>query len=159
MSESEWLREVAYHEAGHAVAAYFLDRPFNSVSIIPDDLTSGRVDGEGYEGRTKSIIRKEMIVLLAGDLAQRIATEDTDNFYDPTADFDLMQLEELAARAYKTPELRREFWSEVQKEAWELVASREWQAAIIAIAQSLLECKELNHEQSVNIIRMSQVEL
>ena len=39
----EILIGTAYHEAGHAVAAYTLRRKFDSVSIIPDEASLGRV--------------------------------------------------------------------------------------------------------------------
>src|SRR5262245_39026517 len=34
---------TAYHEAGHAVASIALGLPIHSVSIVPDDVTAGRV--------------------------------------------------------------------------------------------------------------------
>ena len=34
---------VAYHEAGHAVAAFWLHRPICKVTIIPDENSSGKV--------------------------------------------------------------------------------------------------------------------
>ena len=34
---------VAYHEAGHAVAAKILNRRFESISIVPSDTASGQV--------------------------------------------------------------------------------------------------------------------
>lgn len=36
-------RTVAYHEAGHAVAAFFLRHPIREVSIVPDGEALGRV--------------------------------------------------------------------------------------------------------------------
>jgi hypothetical protein len=44
--------EVAHHEAGHAVAAIYLDRPMLYVTIVPDDNSGGHVKyGNPFAGR------------------------------------------------------------------------------------------------------------
>lgn len=40
---TEELRELAYHEAGHAVACVLLRLALRSASIVPDDASDGRV--------------------------------------------------------------------------------------------------------------------
>ena len=39
---------TAYHEAGHAVAAFFLEQPFTSVTIIPGDDYWGKIMTEPF---------------------------------------------------------------------------------------------------------------
>lgn len=43
MSQTDELRGVAYHEAGHAVASYYLGRGIRKVSILSIDDSKGRV--------------------------------------------------------------------------------------------------------------------
>ncbi|MEZ4870411.1 MAG: hypothetical protein R3C14_54280 [Caldilineaceae bacterium] len=157
MTEHDSARayEIAIHEAGHAVAAYFLKRPFSSVTIVPDDDCDGHVACDGYNGNSKKIITNELITLFAADVAVRVALEDTDNFCDPTTVYDDYQAEELASRAYKSHERRIEFMRTVRYEAAELVMSTEWQAAINAVAKALVDHKELSYEQVAKVIRRS----
>jgi hypothetical protein len=43
MKITKALQATAYHEAGHAVAAWYLGAGVESASIVPDDDTTGRV--------------------------------------------------------------------------------------------------------------------
>jgi hypothetical protein len=74
---------VAYHEAGHAVAAYLLKvHRIRSISIIPDAETEGRVHhskpGKTYHPewdtgpRTRSKTEKMIMLCLAGDMAENM---------------------------------------------------------------------------------------
>jgi ATP-dependent Zn protease len=70
------LRKTAYHEAGHAVAHYFLRLPFKSVTIKPSAEYKGRIVGgkipksfrpdTTWDYRTERRLEREMIALLAG---------------------------------------------------------------------------------------------
>jgi hypothetical protein len=78
------LEATAYHEAGHAVAAYLRNRRFTSISIIADGETLGQcvfgnkpgvivLDAESYR-RTRDRIETLIIVSLAGVLAECLLT-------------------------------------------------------------------------------------
>jgi len=79
---AERLRHTAYHEAGHAVASYFLQVPIRDVTIIPDKDSLGvlthppirfvRHPGV-FDDSRRGIDRPErhIIVCFAGPLAQR----------------------------------------------------------------------------------------
>ena len=41
---SKSLRNIAYHEAGHAVAACFVGKRFTAVTIVPSEKTLGACD-------------------------------------------------------------------------------------------------------------------
>ena len=153
----ESLTYTAYHEAGHAVASFFLNRPFDSVSIIPDENTSGRLAQEPYEGNTRSIIRKEIIISCAGEIAEILVHEDWNylSIHNPSSDYDLLYIEDLAARIYKTRERRNVFLIELRKEAMGLILSQEWTTAINALAHALLKYEQLDYEQTAKVIRMS----
>ena len=74
---------TAYHEAGHAVAAVLLERPFSKVDIVGDQVAAGRII---YEDRpdppdqsTKAQwAEHDLIVTLAGAVAQRRFSPDSD---------------------------------------------------------------------------------
>lgn len=70
-------RSTAIHEAGHAVVAYLLRRPFKSISVIEDDDSYGRVEhapptGEWFRPdieintRTRTRIEEQVMIGLAG---------------------------------------------------------------------------------------------
>jgi len=73
-------QSTAYHEAGHAVMAIDRQVPFNTVSIIPDDDSWGRVMSRPLPGsfqpdintdaRTRRFIENRVMVMYAGGLAQ-----------------------------------------------------------------------------------------
>lgn len=101
------LERTAYHEAGHAVAAYCLKRSFNYVSILGDADSLGKVetrhmrnfdlDGD-LSQRTEHLVRREIVLKLAGPLAVELAAGKTghwDGFlggaYDIPAAFELAQ--------------------------------------------------------------------
>lgn len=77
------LKQTAYHEAGHAVAAYVMHRRFTSVSIIPeeDDDSYGRcsmgkwlsnLNPEWDTGnKVRNLVEREAMIYMAG--AQAVA--------------------------------------------------------------------------------------
>jgi hypothetical protein len=87
------LRAVAYHEAGHAVARTELRLPLRWVTIIPSGDDAGATYGghlpkavrewieEGGYGRPAGIrdrLEREVMAILAGEVAQEIATGTTE---------------------------------------------------------------------------------
>jgi Peptidase family M41 len=75
-------RATAIHEAGHAVMAYLLRRPFTSVSVVEDDESYGRVHigapGKWFrpdieiDSRTRSLIEDRIMISFAGPELERI---------------------------------------------------------------------------------------
>jgi ATP-dependent Zn protease len=78
--ERKKLKEVAYHEAGHAVAAFLMRRRFKKVSIIPEGNALGCLDGCGWRSkqnpeyddvaRLRNRIEGQIIISLAGPVAE-----------------------------------------------------------------------------------------
>jgi len=78
-------RRVAIHEAGHAVMAYLLGRPFTSISIEADDESLGRVchrlPGSWFRpdieitARARNMIEDRVMILLAGTETERAWTQ------------------------------------------------------------------------------------
>jgi hypothetical protein len=69
-------RATAIHEAGHAVMAYLLGRPFASISVVENDGSLGRVThrrpGDWFrpdieiDGRARNMIEDHVMIYLAG---------------------------------------------------------------------------------------------
>lgn len=66
-------RSIAIHEAGHAVMAYLLRRPFTKVSVVEDYDSYGRMEHRlprtwfrPVSTRTRAIIEDRIMVCLAG---------------------------------------------------------------------------------------------
>ena len=78
------LRETAYHEAGHAVAAYCCQIRFKEVTIIPDEDSLGKLVSSkrpksfqpdiNQDTKTRLRIERETIVYFAGGIAERKLT-------------------------------------------------------------------------------------
>ena len=80
MSEKE-KRMTAFHEAGHAVASYYLDTqdPVHEISIIPRGMAGGYtlyVPTEDKTYRYKSEMLDELVSLLGGRMAEQLVRGD-----------------------------------------------------------------------------------
>ena len=88
MKRIKALESTAYHEAGHAVAAYQVGQLIKSVTIIPDDDSSGsvstgpyfsgdewdqliRVNSEDISGGMQQRLENDVLVCLVGPAAQK----------------------------------------------------------------------------------------
>ncbi len=165
-------RLLAYHEAGHAVAAFVLKRPLASVTLRPpgpaldaplpayDLVVPTDVDPEDVE--------REVIALLAGAEAEALLTEDCDWF---AAAADCERAEALLARllaAGRRVEPRDEREAELvsalvgdpSRSAWELLCARAHalvhtapaRSAIAALAAALLAAGTLDARQAQRAI-------
>ena len=80
MNEKE-KRMTAFHEAGHAVASYYLDTqdPVHEISIIPRGMAGGYtlyVPKEDKTYRYKSEMLDELVSLLGGRMAEQLVRGD-----------------------------------------------------------------------------------
>ena len=72
---------VAYHEAGHAVAAFYAPKadPVKQITILPAGNTGGvtvRVPGEDSLGKTKNQMLDDIVVALGGRVAEALVLGD-----------------------------------------------------------------------------------
>ncbi len=80
MSDKE-KRLTAYHEAGHAVATYFLpdQDPVHQISIIPTGMAGGftmSLPSEDKSYRAKNDMLDDIVVLLGGRVAEKVVIGD-----------------------------------------------------------------------------------
>jgi hypothetical protein len=62
------MQAIAYHVAGHAVAAVLLHRPLRYVTIVPDKERG--ILGYDLTPRRRTLLEREIMVLLAGEVAE-----------------------------------------------------------------------------------------
>jgi ATP-dependent Zn protease len=75
-SERRW---TAYHEAGHAVIEALLVIRFRRVTIVPSGHLLGHVERKqrpNWRRITRAYVRREIVSLLAGGIAERLARRD-----------------------------------------------------------------------------------
>lgn len=84
ISKQERLRRTAYHEAGHAIVAFGVDRAFKEVTIIPSEGYLGvlkhrpwitfdpTMTSSGWEDRETSRIKLRIMLCLGGPAAESI---------------------------------------------------------------------------------------
>ena len=62
---------TAFHEAGHAVVALYLDRPVHRVSVLPNRERLGQCEfGKGRFKPSEDAIEREILIALAGLAAE-----------------------------------------------------------------------------------------
>ncbi len=91
------LAKIAYHEAGHAVAAYVVKRAFQHVSIEEDEESLGHVMFRKFsdkfqpeyqeEDRIRPLLEKCIIVGLAGEVAEKKSYNAEIDFQSSMSDF------------------------------------------------------------------------
>lgn len=169
-------RLLAYHEAGHAVAAFVLKRPMAPVSLEPKDadgetaaVASGAPRGDLAGLDDAACVERDVIVLLAGAEAEALLTADCD-WYAAAADRE--RAEELLARLLAAghrieprdeaeAELVSALGADPTRRVWELLCSRARalvheppvRSAVAAVAAALLEAGALDVQQIQRAIR------
>jgi hypothetical protein len=153
------LRATAFHEAGHAVAAFVLGRAFTRVSIEPQGATLGRCSfrppGEWFrpdervDGATRRRLEERIMISLAGPEAEALLTgvhdeeaaeEDVERAFSHAC---FMTGDEAEAWAYLT-------W--LRHRTLNLMRPPGFVAAIEALAAELLERREVSYRRARSVI-------
>jgi hypothetical protein len=158
--EQEKLKKVAYHEAGHAVAAFAMFRRFKKVSIIPipEEGTLGRLSGcqwasklnpEFDDGaRLRHKVEAEIILSLAGCVAEAKLTGRY-NHIGASKDYqDAVFYESYVTDSTEETEAYIKWLFEKTKN----VLSRRWNA-IELLADELIKHREIAYMATRLIIR------
>lgn len=157
-------RLLAYHEAGHAVAAYVLKRPLGPVSLHQPESPPPESPPPELEDA-----ECDVIVLLAGVEAEAILTGDFDWW---AAEVDRERADALLghmlAEGYRAEprdareaELGSALCGEPSRYAWEILRHRAHTlvhqapagSAIAALATALLSTSTLDAQQALRVIR------
>jgi cell division protease FtsH len=180
--EEDQRKQVAYHEAGHAVAQYYLrpEERIVRVSIIRRSDALGYVlpvsNYDVYAEPLRHFIA-DIVVSLAGHVATKLflfeywtgATGDFDNVrrrfwqlahyghFGPPLDFGLFY--EYAPNGprfkYKTDVVER-VWRELEDQSQRFLIDHE--VEVRAVAEALLEKRDMTGKQCIEIIRRAAVQ-
>jgi hypothetical protein len=150
---------TAYHEAGHAVAAWVMDRPFRYVTIVPMEGTLGHVQHPAWrehvqpdinvDGRTRRLLEKAIFTLLAGVRAEKRLTGRWNNI---EANSDFHDADDLASYLWGNPKVLQKYISFMESRVDAMIASdRHWKG-IQALAAALLEKRRIGYQEAQEII-------
>ena len=154
------LIAAAFHEAGHAVAAYHVKLRFRRIAIGRDTakelgwlelwLTPQATADGTVDVRTEHAIERSVIVLLAGSQAERMALGRAKYLGSGLDFFEAVRYAGYLCR--RRPEISAYLrWMQLRVRA--LVESPTWRRPIEALAACLVECRELGAREARGIIR------
>jgi hypothetical protein len=149
------LRATAYHEAGHAVAAYMAGRRFTQVSVVPDDWSLGRctfaslrlypLNGDGdHRGRAR--IEREIMIFCGGSVAEALHMRRSHSWR--WAKYDLIRALELAEWVTHSREEANAYTSWLLKRSEALLREQEWRRAVSGLASDLMRYGELGEHDA-----------
>jgi ATP-dependent Zn protease len=151
------LTRTAYHEAGHAVAAFFEHLAIKSVTVVPDEGSFGKVKhyrtpsfrpDVNADARTNQRVLAHMLVDLAGPAAEREIGGRA--FRHATSHQDYQNAADLATRLCGSDESVNALLRWVGVCARDLVRTR-W-PMIELLAKALLTRRTLNGRQVREVI-------
>jgi cell division protease FtsH len=171
--EEDQRRQVAYHEAGHAIVQYYLrpDERIVRVSIVRRSEALGYVlpvpNYDIYALPLRTFVA-DILVSMAGHVATKLflgeywtgATSDFQNvrarlwqlahygYFGPPLD---MQMQPGMSVGKDKTELVEKFWKKLEEQTEQVLVSHS--AAVHAVAQALLERNDLTGKQCIEVIR------
>jgi hypothetical protein len=153
------LIAAAFHEAGHAVAAYHLHVRLRRISIGADegealgwlDLWLPRVtSGDAENVRLAQAVERDIIVLLAGAQAERLGVGRSGC---PAGGLDFYEAMRRAGSICRTSEEMSACLRWLQLRTRALVNSPTWRQPIATLAACLLERRQLGALEARAVIR------
>ena len=152
---------VAHHEAGHAVAACLARVPFRTVTIIPDEISDGKValaiwdnfDPDlGTDRRTTERCKACIFATLAGPVSEMRLTQNKSLYDDPNYSDDMDTAFTVAHKLIdgrvETTNAYLQFMEEQTRDVMEL-----WYDLVEVIAQELLDKKMLKAQDVRHLLR------
>jgi Peptidase family M41 len=153
------LECVAYHEAGHAVAAYNLKRRFNYVTIIREDDTLGQCRFTPYknfrpdiysDNKTKARVEQAIVMLFAGAAAENKLAGKRNRAGE---DDDFQKAVNLAASQCGSDEEVGAYLNWLWVRTRVLLDLPWLWAAVEALAQELLKYRKVSYQKACKIIK------
>jgi len=132
---TEFDRVTAYHEAGHAVVALYLDRPVHRVSVLPNQELLGKCEfRKGVFRPSDDWLEIEILISLAGMAAEARLTGTYDR---AAAGRDLAYARKLALQRATERQLDR-YEKRMLAKTENLLADAELWRAVELIAEQLV---------------------
>lgn len=163
MNERQW-RVTAYHEAGHAVAAWALGARLHRVTITPGQDYAGRVSRNrslpestlyGNPDYARLRMEREIKIALAGAIAQRRAFPHS--YWRAGAHTDERNIGEILVCMYPSERKgddgwrAREYWRQLLKIETRWLLDRYWHC-VDALAEYLLRHPTLTGHEAKDVI-------
>lgn len=151
MKQTKAIESIAYHEAGHAVAAHAHKVRTKAVTIVPADGSLGRLENQPYfkdinieydnSPRARRRVENMVIVCLAGPVAQR--RFNPRGSWRVNAGGDWYQVENLLSHLVGSAEQVAEYWERMEIRTRDFVQDPDWWFLIERVAGRLLERQTL----------------
>lgn len=166
MNETKELKKTAYHEAGHAVACYFLRIRFTNVTIVPEDNCLGCLKhskdhhknfNPEWDNSRKvgDRIEKEVIVRFAGQIAEGLFMG---KHIRKGSEHDRSSAIDLALYGVGEGEVLQTYINYLWARAKEQVRQPRFWAAVKALAAELLVRKKIGYRKAREIIERAEEE-
>jgi len=153
------LERTAYHEAGHAVAAFELRRAFRHISIEPREESLGHVlyaqwskhfqPDQDSSARTRNEVERAVICAFAGYVAE---TRFSGRHNRKGAHEDMRHAEELASFMHEGEVLDR-YQDYLMAKTEQMITQPLLWAAVKALAEALLREKRIGYRKARRIIQ------
>jgi hypothetical protein len=144
------LEPIAFHEAGHAVAAWLLGRTISEVDIVPtawhdreSDRTVKKTDGY-CKWEPDSGAEEDVVAALAGPVAEAKHTERR----PPKENGVSAAIRQLEPR----PQRQQQYMERVRSRAEQLLSDPTAWQAVVALAAELLRKQQLTGQEAEQII-------
>lgn len=157
---SKSLRDTAYHEAGHAVAACFVGKPFAAVTIVPSGETLGSCHTAPWSNfhpdveedrRTVSRLKADIFIQLAGPVAESVLTgRKKSSFWHFDFDHGVSSAEYLCGG---NTELAGAYANFMWEQTKNIIGFEPNWKAVQAVAGSLLGQKTLSYGKVRQLVR------
>lgn len=148
---------TAYHEAGHAVAAYLLRKRFRYVTIRQDGDYEGHMRhprSEAYEqARSRAALERDIMVSLAGGAAIRVLTGRQDRI---GAWCDRHKAMELAEETCGSRRECEAFVSWLSTRVEGMLRSQANWHAVETLAEELMLQESIGRQKAMHIIRSAK---
>lgn len=155
------LTATAYHEAGHAVIAFFERRKYKSITIIPSGDSEGCVSGFQLiknfnpdievNRRELNYLEKEIDILLAGPVATKLYSGI--KYGGEGSGIDIITVAELACYLYSSDEQINAYFNLMYICMRDRLRVPHIWAAIESLSKALLEQGTISYKKSREIIR------
>jgi ATP-dependent Zn protease len=159
MVEKTEEKLLAYHDAGHAVAGHVLGLTVEGLSIVPDEHYAGLADvpvdldsAYGSPEESDDYLRRHLVCFLAGAVAEEILTGEPvelgpGSMYRGDWNGATDCVVALAGKDVK----RQAAESEEAFTKTRAILRENW-AVVVALAEALIEHRELTREQVLAIV-------
>lgn len=164
------LERTAYHEAGHAVAAFLMRRRVLSVTIVPDE-DAGSLGHNRYgvlpnihpdyeiDSRTVRVIEREIVVSLAGWAAEARLDASARREASYLGDDDWHKAYDLATYVTGSPEEMEAYVNWLWVRAKYMIALPPQWAAVKGLASDLLERRRIGGRRVREVIKTAMRDL